>query len=152
MNFNVFSLDTNVALNKPVQASSIYDSKIKPENAVDGNLHSSHGTCTLTRTSSISWLKVDLEAEHNVFYVQIKSRENWNDVRRFQPFDVLIGNSNENGGASNQFCFQQCNHDTANSLKRFDCPPGTKGRYASFFTGLNNHLDLCEIEVYGFKE
>ena len=152
MNFNVLSLDTNVALNKPVQASSVHDKSTIPQNAVDGNLHSSHGTCALTqRTSSRSWLKVDLKAEYNVFYVQIKGRENEGAMQRSQPFDVLIGNSNENGGASNQYCFQQCKHDAVNSLKRFDCPPGTKGRYASFFTRVNTHLDLCELEVYGFQ-
>ena len=142
---------SNVALNKPASMSSRYDSTAAASNAVDGNLVSTPGTCAVTQKELTSpWLLVDLLSEYHILYVKIKNRENTAFIIRSQPFDVRVGNNNENGGMSNKFCVQQGSIPTANTLKRFDCPQGTRGRYISFHTPPNqSYLELCELEAYG---
>ena len=117
---------------------------------MDGNLHSSHSTCSLTRRNreQRSWLRVNLQAKYFVVYVQLKSRESVIAVTRSQPFDVFVGSRRFK---QKHTCFQQCQFEAANILKRFYCPPGTKGRFASFFTGYDTYLDICEFEVYGYR-
>ena len=142
---------SNVALNKPASMSSNYDSINVASNAVDGNLYSSHGTCAFTQKEPTSpWLLVDLLSEYRILYVRVKNRQKYIHVARSQPFDVRVGNNNQNGGALNDFCVQQGSIPTANTLKRFDCPQGTRGRYISFHTPPDqSQLDLCELEAYG---
>ena len=142
---------SNVALNKPVSVSSIYDSYAVASNAVDGSLSSSHGSCVLTqRESTPPWLLVDLLSEYRILYVQIQNKNVYSHVVRSQPFDVRVGNNNQNGGTLNHFCVQQGSIPTADTLKRFDCPQGTRGRYISFHTpATTSNLDLCELEAYG---
>ena len=144
---------SNVALNKPASMSSQYDSKRFASYAVDGNLHSSAWTCAVTKRESTSpWLLVDLLFEYYILYVRIKNRNCHLCYIRSQPFDVRVGNSSQNGGASNAFCVQQGSIRTKNTLKRFDCPQGTRGRYISFHTPpKQSYLELCEIEAYGVK-
>ena len=113
---------------------------------MDGNLLTS---CAMTHivASTQPWLLVDLEAEYQVFYVMIANN---GAFTRSEPVDIRVGNSNANGGISNPFCVEKCKRGDNTALKRFDCPPGTKGRYVSFHTPpAKSHLDLCELEVYG---
>ena len=142
---------SNVALNKPASMSSQYDSDTLASNALDGNLHSSHWTCaSTTRESTSPWLLVDLLSEYHILYVGIKNRSCHLCYTRSQPFDVRVGNSNQNGGTSNYFCVQQGSILTADTLMRFNCPQGTRGRYISFHTPRNqSYLELCELEAYG---
>ena len=142
---------SNVALNKPVSMSSQYDSLRPASYAVDGNLHSSDLTCAITKMDPTSpWLLVDLLFEYHILYVRIKNRKCHHCYIRSQPFDVRVGNSNLTGGTSNDFCVQQGSIPTENTLKRFDCPQGTRGRYISFHTPSNqSYLELCELEAYG---
>ena len=144
---------SNVALNKPASMSSNFDSTNVASNAVDGNLYSSHGTCAFTLMEPTSpWLLVDLLSEYHILYVQVKNRRDIIYVTRSQPFDVRVGNSNQTGGSSNDFCIQQGSIPTADTLKRFDCLQGARGRYVSFHAPPStSHLDLCELEAYGFK-
>ena len=132
--------------------SSLYDSSTVASNAVDGSLHSSHWTCAITKRESTSpWLLVDLLFEYHILYVRIKNR-NYRKYVQSQPFDVRVGNSSQNGGASNDFCVQQGSIPTKNTMKRFECPQGTRGRYISFHTPPNqSYLELCELEAYGVK-
>lgn len=65
-----FAQTTNLALNKPVTASSQYNTTWKAANAVDGN--------TSTRWDSIEgsnvdpqWIYVDLQATYNITHVKI---------------------------------------------------------------------------------
>ena len=141
---------SNVALNKSASMSSQYDSTAVASNAVDGNLYSSHGTCAITKKDSTSpWLLVDLLSEYRILYVRIKNRKQ-EGYNRSNPFDVRVGNSNQNGGTSNDFCVQQGSILTADTLMRFNCPQGTRGRYISFHTPPNqSYLELCELEAYG---
>ena len=133
--------------------SSLYDQYTIASNAVDGNLKSSHYTCACTKLESTSpWLLVDLRAQYHILYVRIKNRMNQVNIERSQPFDVRVGNSNQTGGISNDFCVHQGSIPTANTIKRFDCPQGTRGRYISFHTPPNqSYLELCELEAYGFE-
>ena len=144
---------SNVALNKPVSMSSQFDSHTVASNAVDGNPHSSHWTCAITKRESISpWLLVDLLSQYHILYVRIKNR-NYYKFKRSQPFDVRVGNSNQYGGIANEFCVQQGSIPTKDTMMRFDCPQGTRGRYISFHTPPNqSYLELCELEAYGVKE
>ena len=82
--------------------------------------------------------------------MKVGNREKLRAIKRSEPVDIRVGNSNANGGRSNPFCVEQCKRGGINALKRFDCPPGTKGRYVGFYTPpVTSHLDLCELEVYG---
>ena len=143
---------TNVALNKPVSISSATYPQPVESNAVDGNLDSSWSSCAITLDSPISpWLLIDLLSEYHIQYVRIKNLKHAN-LQRFQPFDVRIGSNNQNGGKSNGFCVQQGSIPTKDTMKRFDCPQGTRGRYISFLPTANqSRVELCELEAYGFK-
>ena len=143
---------SNVALNKPASISSPTHPRAVASNAVDGNLNAGWQNCAICEKEPTSpWLLVDLLFEYHILYVQVKNRNNVNYVRS-QPFDIRVGNNNQNGGASNHFCVQQGSLPTYNALKRFDCPQGTRGRYISFHTPpLTSNLDLCELEAYGVK-
>ena len=131
--------------------SSQYDSNTVALNAVDGKLTSLHKTCALTKRESKSpWLLVDLLSEFRILYVRVKNRNVYSWAARSQPFDVRVGNNNQTGGISNDFCVQQGSIPAEDTLKRFDCPQGTRGRYISFHTPPNkSYLDLCELEAYG---
>ena len=147
------NVSVNLALKKPVSMSSLYDNYTAASNAVDGNLFSSHWTCAITMKEDTSpWLLVDLLAQYHILYVRIKNRKIQVTLGRSQPFDVRVGNSNQNGGISNDFCVHQGSIPTVDTIKRFDCPQGTRGRYISFHAPPNQSLlELCELEAYGFE-
>ena len=133
--------------------SSQYRPYTVASNAVDGNRDSGWQRCALTRRGSSSpWLLVDLLSEYHIRFVRVKNRDHEISFRS-QPFDVRVGNNNQNGGVENGFCVHQGRIPTLATLKRFDCPPGTRGRYVSFHTPPNTSaLELCELEAYGIKE
>ena len=141
---------SNVALNKPVSMSSIYNQDTVASNAVDGSLHSQWRNCAVTKKDYTSpWLLIDLLFEYHILYVRIQNRQGHHYLRS-QPFDVRVGSSNEAGGIANDFCVQQGSIPAENTMKRFDCPQGTRGRYISFHTPPNqSYLELCELEAYG---
>ena len=133
--------------------SSTFNEYKVASNAVDGNLKSGHMTCACTKKEATSpWLLVDLLDQYHILYVRIKNRGYLPYIQRSQPFDVRVGNSNQTGGISNDFCVHQGSIPTVDTIKRFDCPQDTKGRYISFHTPPNqSYLDLCELEAYGFE-
>ena len=127
--------------------SSVYDRTTVPSNVNDGALVVGHSTCALTHKEASPWWIVELLGEYQVLYVRILNRL----LGRSQPFDVRVGNSYQDGGVSNNYCVEQKSNSIANTLIRFDCPYGTKGRYVSYHTAPHiSYLDLCEVEVYGF--
>ena len=130
--------------------SSQFDSTGVASNAVDGNLNTNHEKCAITQKEPTSpWLLVDLLSKYHILFVRIKNRDN-GDYSRPQPFDVRVGNKHQDGGVYNAFCVQQGSIPTQNTMKRFDCPQGTRGRYISFHTPPNqSYLEICELEVYG---
>lgn len=137
-----------MAFKKSVTMSSIYDQNTIPSNAVDGDLSTSHVKSSLTKSENeYPWLMVDLGAVYEIMLVKVINRESG----RSEPFDIRIGNSAVNGGELNDYCVTQCRIGQVKSLTRYDCPPGTRGRYASFRTPFKTYLDLCELEVYGFQ-
>ena len=133
--------------------SSLYQSTTAASKAVDGDRQPGNEKCACTLAEPTSpWLLVDLLSEYHIMYVQTQNRRKYRLAARSQPFDVRVGNSNQTVEASNDFCVQQGSIPTANKLKRFDCPQGTRGRYVSFHTpARTSRLDLCELEAYGFK-
>ena len=133
------NVPVNLALKKPVSMSSLYDQNTVALNAVDGNLF-------------LGCVLVDLLDQYDILYVRIKNRKHQLSLNRSQPFDVRVGNSNQNGGISNDFCVHQESILTLDTIKRFDCPQGTRGRYISFHTPpVKSYLELCELEAYGFE-
>ena len=101
--------------------SSLYDYSTVASNAVDGNLDSQWKKCAITKMDTTSpWLLVDLLFEYHILYVRIKNR-NCPCYTRSQPFDVRVGNNNQNGGIYNAFCVQQGSIPTQNTMKIFDC-------------------------------
>ena len=150
--FYIF-IATNVALNKPASMSSLFAAKSIASNAVDGNLVSSRSTCAITKMDVTSpWILIDLLADYHIFYVRIKNRLKLSTIQRSQPFDVRVGYSTQLGGVSNDYCVKQASIPTADTIMRFDCRQGTRGRYISFHTPPNqSYLELCELEAYGVK-
>ena len=133
--------------------SSLYDARTVASNAVDGNLYSNHRTCAITkRTSASPWLLVDLLADYSILYVRIKNRKYTHALSRSQPFDVRVGNSNQTGVISNGYCVKQVRIPKVDTLMRFNCSQGTRGRYISFHTPPStSYLELCELEAYGVE-
>lgn len=132
--------------------SSVYDGSTIAKNSVDGRTVSTHALCSLTKlTNDRPWLMVDLGVEYRILYVKVKSRECIKCVRRSEPFDILVGNNDDNGGVRNGHCVQKAHVGAADTLKRFNCSSNALGRYVSYVTPAKSYLDLCELEAYGFK-
>ena len=141
----------NLAYKKPAVASSTWDADTLAPNAVDGNLSGAHKHCVLTKnTDPKQWWYVDLQKRAVVFYVKVKNRSHGCCYTRGSPFDVRVGDKKEDAAATNDFCVQQQSFPNYEVFKRFDCLSEVSGQFVSFHSKLNSHMDLCELEVYGY--
>ncbi|ROL52948.1 Fucolectin-1 [Anabarilius grahami] len=137
----------NLALGATAVQSSTYDG-LAAQNAVDGNKNSirSHGSCSHTNGDRDAWWRVDLLDVYKITRVSITNRGD-GYVQRINGAQIRIGNSLENNGNSNELAATVVSIPLGDT-KTFAFEP-IKGRFVNIFVpGRNEHLTLCEVEVF----
>ena len=89
---------------------------------------------------------MDLTRQAAVTSVRIKNAATW-DPHRINPFDVSVGDDNSNGGQNNALCVKD-GRLASGELKNFDCPRLLLCRHVTVFLNRQEHLQVCELEVY----
>uniref|UniRef100_I3JM04 Fucolectin tachylectin-4 pentraxin-1 domain-containing protein n=1 Tax=Oreochromis niloticus TaxID=8128 RepID=I3JM04_ORENI len=137
----------NLALNQNAIQSSVGDSVGIAGKAVDGRRESRYqlGSCTLTKSESDPWWRVDLVNVYTIGAVIITNRaevENGLDGA-----EIWIGKS----AAINDVESMRCaviSHIPSGQTYYFPCS-SMEGRYVTvFLPGSENVLSICEVEVY----
>ncbi|XP_039455950.1 uncharacterized protein LOC116318351 [Oreochromis aureus] len=137
----------NLALNQNAIQSSVGDSVGIAGKAVDGRRESRYqlGSCTLTKSESDPWWRVDLVNVYTIGAVIITNRaevENGLDGA-----EIWIGKS----AAINDIESMRCaviSHIPSGQTYYFPCS-SMEGRYVTvFLPGSENVLSICEVEVY----
>ncbi|XP_073669529.1 uncharacterized protein [Paramisgurnus dabryanus] len=115
------------------------------QKAIDGKKFES--TCSITGFQPSPWLRVDLLESYAISTVAISNRGDC-CADQTDNAEIRIGDSLENNGNNNPICAVTSNlpvRTTAN----YSCDE-MAGRYVNVVrTGINGHLTLCEVEVYG---
>lgn len=153
MAFNSFLEMRNLALKKPSSQSSTetawgsgnHDSSLANNGDSDGDLPSK---CSMTSRTENPWWQVDLSKRANVFTVAIRSTNSDDYLDCINPFDIRVGDNDNNGGISNSLCVSSATL-TPGERKILKCPAGMQGRFVSVHLKKEEQLILCEVEVYG---
>ena len=88
--FRVF-VETNVALNKTAQASSVYNSVYTADKAVDGIVDGTHGWSALIEDDS-AWWQVDLGSAYNIKRIEIPARMGYDQYTTRRNFEIRASN------------------------------------------------------------
>ncbi|XP_039509884.1 fucolectin-5-like [Pimephales promelas] len=137
----------NLALGAKAVQSSTYPQAVA-QNAVDGNRNSifNLASCSATNADRDPWWRVDLGVVYKVTRVSIT---NHGDCcpERINGAQIRIGNSLENNGNNNELAVTVVSIPFGET-KTFQFTP-IKGRYVNIYIpGRNEHLTLCEVEVF----
>ncbi|XP_065072025.1 uncharacterized protein LOC135696532 [Rhopilema esculentum] len=141
--------EENIAYKKPSSHSStatIFGIPLVASYGNDGYPTWDWERCSVTELNYSPWWQVDLTRQAAVTFVRIKNAAAW-DPERINPFDVSVGDDSSNGGRNNALCVKDGTLDRG-ELKKFDCPQILMGRYVSIFLNRQEHLQVCELEVY----
>ncbi|XP_063049249.1 fucolectin-6-like [Engraulis encrasicolus] len=117
-------------------------------NAIDGNREGifAQGSCSGTEAHLNPWWRVDLLLTYKVFSVIITNTVD--SPSRLNGAEIRIGNSLDNNGINNPRC-AVISSIPAGFSETFQCN-GKEGRYVTVvIPGRAEHLQLCEVEVYG---
>lgn len=137
----------NLALKGKASQSSLY-----PEGmaylANDGNNANdwAQRSCAHTNGDLAPWWRLDLLTTHRVFSVRITNRNAFPE--RLNGAEIRIGDSSEDNGNTNPRC-AVIESIPAGATAEFECN-GMDGRFVNIvIPGRQEHLTLCEVEVYG---
>ncbi|XP_065054493.1 fucolectin-4-like [Rhopilema esculentum] len=139
----------NIAYKKPSSQSStstIESIPLVARFANDGNRTGVWQGCSITQADVTPWWQVDLTRQAAVASVQIRSGATWGQLK-INPFDVSVGDDSSNGGRNNALCVKD-GKLASGELRKFDCPQVLTGRYVSVYLNREEHLQVCEVEVY----
>uniref|UniRef100_A0A3Q2XAS8 Fucolectin tachylectin-4 pentraxin-1 domain-containing protein n=1 Tax=Haplochromis burtoni TaxID=8153 RepID=A0A3Q2XAS8_HAPBU len=139
----------NLALNQKASQSSVGDSVGIAGKAVDGRRESRYqlGSCTLTKSESDPWWRVDLVNVYTIGAVIITSRAELENG--LDGAEIWIGKS-ATDKIHEQSLFQCAviSHIPSGQTYYFPCS-SMEGRYVTvFLPGSENVLSICEVEVY----
>ncbi|XP_048059452.1 uncharacterized protein LOC125276077 [Megalobrama amblycephala] len=137
----------NLAVGARAVQSSTYQLTIA-KNAIDGNKNSifNLGSCSATNWDKDPWWRVDLLEVYEVTRVSITNRGD-GFVERINGAQIRIGNSLENNGNNNELAITVVSIPLGET-RTFAFKP-IKGRFVNIFIpGRNEHLTLCEVEVF----
>ncbi|KAK9957087.1 hypothetical protein ABG768_011357, partial [Culter alburnus] len=138
----------NLALGGTAVQSSTYDHLAAAQNAVDGNRNPIYtsGSCSHTAWDRDPWWRVDLLTVYKITRVSITNRRDC-CAERINGAQIRIGNSLQNNGNNNQLAATVVSIPLGQT-KTFEFNP-IKGRFVNIFIpGRNEHLTLCEVEVF----
>jgi len=133
---------TNVALKKTATQSDTFKSKLKAENAVDGNR-----LAGLSHTKGCDpWWQVDLGSVHDVTNIIIFNRV---DMFQAQLSDFYVGVLNQVSG--NWEVAAQIHHrNNAAERAGFHFDPAAKGQIVRVhMNGCDKFIHVLQVEVYG---
>ncbi|XP_048057798.1 uncharacterized protein LOC125275143 isoform X2 [Megalobrama amblycephala] len=142
----------NLALGGTAVQSTTYDHLAAAQNAVDGNRNPIYtsGSCSHTAWDRDPWWRVDLLTVYKITRVSITNRRDC-CAERINGAQIRIGNSLQNNGNNNQLAATVVSIPLGQT-KTFEFNP-IKGRYVNIFIpGRNEHLTLCEVEVFAEKD
>eukprot|EP00121_Abeoforma_whisleri_P007365 Awhi_evm1s6723 len=131
--------NSNVALGKPVTASSIYGS-YPPSKLTDGSI----STFAHTLKDHAPWFEIDLEREYNVQEIIIYNRQNCCQSR-IRDFVLSVGN--EYNQTVESFYYHDYSGDLMSYSKLFGA--GIKARYVRLQIPTTEYLNIGEIMVMG---
>ncbi|KAG1925841.1 fucolectin-like [Pimephales promelas] len=140
----------NLAFGATAYQSSTYhlNSGAVAKKAVNGNWNSimSGGSCSQTNADRDPWWRVDLGEVYKVNKVLITNRGDC-CAERINGAQIRIGNNLENNGNNNELA-EAVVSIPAGETKAFEFKP-IYGRYVNIIIpGRNEHLTLCEVEVF----
>ena len=136
----------NLALDKPSQQSSNYNSSLTSNRAVDGVIHGDYEVApgTHTQQEANAWWQVDLGAVYSLNAVKIHNRGN-NTGARLTDFSVHLSD----------FPFTDTNNSISTYRYRSTAGPLSvvnlyqNARYLRIQLNGSNYLQLAEVEVFG---
>ncbi|XP_067217486.1 uncharacterized protein [Chanodichthys erythropterus] len=137
----------NLAIGARAVQSTTYQLTVA-KNAIDGNKNSifNLGSCSATNWDKDPWWRVDLLEVYEVTRVSITNRGD-GFVERINGAQIRIGNSLENNGNNNELAATVASIPLGET-RTFAFKP-IKGRFVNIFIpGRNEHLTLCEVEVF----
>ncbi|XP_030609374.1 pentraxin fusion protein-like [Archocentrus centrarchus] len=137
----------NLALNQKAVQSSTSDSVSLASKAVDGKRDSSfqRGSCTLTKSESDPWWRVDLGKVYTIGAVMITNRAELENG--LDGAEIWIQNSTKINDTESLRCAVIA-HIPGGQTFYFPCRP-LQGRYITvLLPGSGKVLSLCEVEVY----
>ncbi|ESN96118.1 hypothetical protein HELRODRAFT_163146 [Helobdella robusta] len=144
----VYGQNTNLALRKPIYASSVYSNEYRPEEAVDG-IKKEYGNMANTADGSAGWFVIDLQKKYRVLYVTMYPRE------RVNGFSVgLTNNFNSATNVSlikNELCATSTKQFQKPDLETLYCKkPYLRSRYVMLQQAVTSgEFNVEELEVYG---
>jgi len=150
--------EVNLALGRPAWQSSVQGGGV-PGKAVDGNTDGawSQNTCTQTNmTDPDPWWAVDLGGTYELSSIVIYNRGDC-CVERLKGISVAVTNDNEMliEGDADLNEYAQCGGlVTQTRTNIIECAAGSVGRYVYIYypqVPKDAVLNLCEVEIYGYK-
>ncbi|XP_025107113.1 fucolectin-3-like isoform X2 [Pomacea canaliculata] len=143
---------SNLALKKPAQQVSDFSTIGLAGNAVDGyndGLYNT-GSCSHTNDIKDNWWKVDLKGYYTVTQVDIFSRIEVCCAYRLQQFEVRVSVKNPTTFPSTEGhrCAFYPDIVPLNGTS-LTCDRPITGRFVSVFKAAYDHLEICELRVFG---
>ncbi|XP_069822710.1 uncharacterized protein [Dendropsophus ebraccatus] len=141
----------NIALRGIPTQSSTNSYLGSARNANDGSLAANYlrSQCSYTKKDSEPWWMVNLKAKYKIMSVAITNRVLECCKERIFGTEIRIGNDPRNGGKLNPRCGVISSIESGETLS-FSCQ-GMVGQYVTVtIPGREEHLVLCEVQVYGF--
>ncbi|XP_076004922.1 fucolectin-like [Genypterus blacodes] len=146
LSFLAAASSTNVAtLGTAVQSSVA--SGGNAQRAIDGNTNPDYraGSCTHTSSQANPWWRLNLPGVYRISHIKITNRIDVSE--RLNGAEILIGNSADDNGNTNQRCAVIASIPSAQS-HTFQCG-GMEGLFVNvYLPGSGKILSLCEVEVY----
>ncbi|XP_056381042.1 uncharacterized protein LOC130276137 [Hyla sarda] len=141
----------NIALKGIATQSSTNSYLGSAGNANDGSLAANYlrAQCSYTKKDSEPWWMVNLRAQYKIMSVTITNRVLECCRERIFGAEIRIGNDPSKGGTLNPRCGVISSIESGETLS-FSCQ-GMVGQYVTVtIPGREEHLVLCEVQVYGF--
>ncbi|XP_040263665.1 uncharacterized protein LOC120979167 isoform X2 [Bufo bufo] len=141
----------NLALQGIATQSSTYSYFGSARNANDGSLAANYlrSQCSYTKKELDPWWMVDLKAQYRIISIAITNRVLECCRDRIFGSEIRIGNNPSNGGKLNPRCGVISSIESGETVS-FSCQ-GMVGQYVTVtIPGREEHLVLCEVQVFGF--
>ncbi|XP_044150500.1 uncharacterized protein LOC122938780 isoform X3 [Bufo gargarizans] len=141
----------NLALQGIATQSSTYSYFGSARNANDGSLAANYlrSQCSYTKKELDPWWMVDLKAPYRIMSVAITNRVLECCRDKIFGSEIRLGNNPSNGGKLNPRCGVISSIESGETVS-FSCQ-GMVGQYVTVtIPGREEHLVLCEVQVYGF--
>ncbi|XP_055348280.1 sushi, von Willebrand factor type A, EGF and pentraxin domain-containing protein 1-like isoform X2 [Paramacrobiotus metropolitanus] len=142
----------NVALNKPVNASSSADGGAA-EHGNDGNVDNRHRKqfCVETQREDHPWWQVDLLGFYDIYGLHIIGNADADAGRTVGNIQIRVGNSTY--AAENKLCAWIPEALDPSAPREIQCAVPLRGRFVSIHSGdADTVLSFCEAQIFSSQE